>query len=121
MEGTKHPRKGCAALVLNHYRQRRAGAVRIRQAWLPVPAYASGFPKTPLWAAAGPGRCEILVRLPVVARSAGVLAVGRWQGDCHLPEQFLAADRLAVGDGECVDGSEVVLATSTTRGYVMHA
>lgn len=31
-----HPREGCAALVLRHYRQRRAGVARIRQTWLPT-------------------------------------------------------------------------------------
>ena len=35
MEG-KNPREGCAALVLRHYRQRRAGVARIRQTWLPT-------------------------------------------------------------------------------------
>jgi hypothetical protein len=34
MEG-RNPRKGCAALVLGHYHQRRAGVARIRQTWLP--------------------------------------------------------------------------------------
>src|SRR5580704_15249007 len=31
----KTPREGWAALVLGHYRQRRAGVARIRQTWLP--------------------------------------------------------------------------------------
>src|ERR1019366_4362145 len=31
----------CAALVLDRYLQRRAGVARIRQAWLPLPAYAA--------------------------------------------------------------------------------
>ena len=35
MEG-KNPREGCAALVLRHYHQRRAGIARIRQTWLPT-------------------------------------------------------------------------------------
>src|SRR5262245_51932423 len=60
-------------------------------------------------AAAGPGRCGVPVRWQAAARSAGVLAAGRWQGNGQLPEQFLAADRLAVGDGECVDGGEGVV------------
>jgi hypothetical protein len=34
MEG-KNPREGCAALILRHYHQRRAGVARIRQTWLP--------------------------------------------------------------------------------------
>ena len=34
MEG-RNPREGCAALVLRHYRQRRAGVARIGQTWLP--------------------------------------------------------------------------------------
>jgi hypothetical protein len=38
MEGKK-PREGCAALVLEHYHQRRAGVARIGQTWLPVRAY----------------------------------------------------------------------------------
>jgi hypothetical protein len=32
----KNPREGCAALVLKHYHQRRAGEARIRQTWLPT-------------------------------------------------------------------------------------
>jgi hypothetical protein len=32
----KNPREGCAALVLGHYHQRRAGVARIRQTWLPT-------------------------------------------------------------------------------------
>jgi hypothetical protein len=32
----KNPREGCAALVLGHYRQRRASVARIRQTWLPT-------------------------------------------------------------------------------------
>jgi hypothetical protein len=32
----KNPREGCAALVLGHYHQRRAGVARIRQTWLPI-------------------------------------------------------------------------------------
>ena len=60
-------------------------------------------------AAAGPGRCGVPVRWQAAARSAGVLAAGRWQGNGQLPEQLLAADRLAVGDGECVDGGEGVV------------
>jgi hypothetical protein len=32
----KNPREGCAALVLGHYYQRRAGVARIRQTWLPT-------------------------------------------------------------------------------------
>jgi len=32
----KNPREGCAALVLRHYHQRRAGIARIRQTWLPT-------------------------------------------------------------------------------------
>src|SRR5215831_14316311 len=68
--------------------------------------------------AAGPpqnGRCRrarpmwVPVRWQGAARSAGVLAAGRWQGNGQLPEQLLAADRLAVGDGECVDGGEGVV------------
>ena len=35
MEG-KNPREGCAALVLRHYHQRRAGVARIGQTWLPT-------------------------------------------------------------------------------------
>jgi hypothetical protein len=42
MEGKENPRKGCAALVLGHYLQRRAGVARIRQAWLPASGYAAG-------------------------------------------------------------------------------
>jgi hypothetical protein len=38
MDG-KNPREGCAALVLEHYHQRRAGVARIGQTWLPVAAY----------------------------------------------------------------------------------
>jgi hypothetical protein len=38
MEG-KNPREGCAALVLGHYHQRRAGVARIRQTWLPSTGY----------------------------------------------------------------------------------
>ena len=32
----KNPREGCAALVLGHYHQRRAGVARIGQTWLPI-------------------------------------------------------------------------------------
>jgi hypothetical protein len=35
MEG-KNPREGWAALILKHYRQRRAGVARIRHTWLPT-------------------------------------------------------------------------------------
>ena len=31
-----HPREDCAALILGHYHQRRAGVARIRQTWLPT-------------------------------------------------------------------------------------
>jgi hypothetical protein len=44
MEGKEHSRKGCAALVLDHYLQRRAGVARIRQAWLPPSVYAANTP-----------------------------------------------------------------------------
>src|ERR1700733_3726083 len=44
--GEENPRKGCAALVLCHYFQRRAGVARIRQAWLPEKAYAPA-PRVP--------------------------------------------------------------------------
>jgi len=54
---------GCPDLVvrhraLNHYLQRRAGVARIRQAWLPAPAYAASpngaRPQERPWAAAFP-------------------------------------------------------------------
>src|ERR1022692_3166456 len=32
----EYPREGCAALVLRHYHQRRAGVARIGQTWLPT-------------------------------------------------------------------------------------
>ena len=66
MEG-KNPREGCAALVLKHYHQRRAGVARIGQTWLPTRTIRQ------------PGKSAQRARVPgqaVARRSASHLSAG---------------------------------------------
>jgi hypothetical protein len=67
----KDPREGCAALVLGHYHQRRAGVARIGQTWLPNRQDTSARPGvTPACVA-----CKSKVRVASPGRAVGVFTI----------------------------------------------